>query len=311
MSNARLSLAGLVALGAALVGAPSAGAAVGLVPTLESPIGGVGAPTHVAHGNFDGDTRVDLAVLDSTAETVTIWRGSQFGRFTERQLAHRRQRSRWDRRRRVQRRHRSRPCGDQQVRRDGLAVHRHWCELGDLRQRNRAHGDHAAGRDRLRRVQRRHGRGVGRRQRDRRHDHDPDRHRGGGPRRSARARSPSERGTNPRGLAIGKFNGDSDPDLAVGNITSDDIRILTGGSGVSLQLGARAHQLSARGPHLPGRRRHRRRRLHGTGRRPLVVERDLGLRHQHVAHVRRAALVHELVLVERGRATRSRWRRRP
>ena len=64
MCPRRLSLACLALLGTALVAAPSAGAAVGLVPTLDSPIESEGAPTHVAHGNFDGDSRIDLAVLD-------------------------------------------------------------------------------------------------------------------------------------------------------------------------------------------------------------------------------------------------------
>jgi hypothetical protein len=81
MNSLRPSLACLALFGAALVGAPSAEAAVGLLPNLDSPIEGVGAPTAVAHGNFDGDGRTDLAVLDSNAENVTIWRGTLFARF--------------------------------------------------------------------------------------------------------------------------------------------------------------------------------------------------------------------------------------
>src|SRR5215216_5640739 len=77
----RLSLACLALFGAALVASPSAGAAVGLVPSLDSPIEGIGAPTAVAYGQFDGGNRTDLAVLDPTAETVTIWRATLFGRF--------------------------------------------------------------------------------------------------------------------------------------------------------------------------------------------------------------------------------------
>ena len=77
----RLSLALLALFCGALVAAPSAGAAVGLVPSLDSPIEDVGAPTAVAHGHFDGGDRPDLAVLDSAAETVTIWRATLFGRF--------------------------------------------------------------------------------------------------------------------------------------------------------------------------------------------------------------------------------------
>src|SRR5215207_3533972 len=81
MYSLRLSLACLALLGAALFAVPPAGAAVGLVPSLDSPIEDVGAPTAVAHGQFDGGNRTDLAVLDPTAETVTIWRATLFGRF--------------------------------------------------------------------------------------------------------------------------------------------------------------------------------------------------------------------------------------
>jgi hypothetical protein len=56
---------------------------VGLLPSLDSPFEGVGAPTAVVHGQFDGGNRTDLAVLDPTAETVTIWRVTLFGRFDE------------------------------------------------------------------------------------------------------------------------------------------------------------------------------------------------------------------------------------
>ena len=45
-------------------------------------------------------------------------------------------------------------------------------------------------------------------------------------------------GTGPRGIAAGKFDGDSDPDLALGNVTSDDVRIFHGGSGVNFNSGA-------------------------------------------------------------------------
>lgn len=83
MYSLRLSLACLALLGAALVAAPSAGAAVGLVPSVDTPIEGEGSPTHMAHGNFDGDTRMDFAVLDPVAETVRIWRGTLFARFTK------------------------------------------------------------------------------------------------------------------------------------------------------------------------------------------------------------------------------------
>ena len=45
-------------------------------------------------------------------------------------------------------------------------------------------------------------------------------------------------GAGPRGIAIGKFNGDSDPDLVLGTVTSDEVRIFTGGSGVNFNAGA-------------------------------------------------------------------------
>jgi hypothetical protein len=77
----RLSLACLALFAGALVAAPSAGAAVGLVPSIDSPMDAGGAPSAVAHGHFDGGDRPDLAILDSAAETVTIWRASLFGRF--------------------------------------------------------------------------------------------------------------------------------------------------------------------------------------------------------------------------------------
>jgi hypothetical protein len=83
MNSLRLSLACLTLFGAEVVGPRSAEAAVGLLPSLDTPIEDVGAPTAVARGNFDGDSRVDLAVLDPTAERVTIWRGALFGRFVK------------------------------------------------------------------------------------------------------------------------------------------------------------------------------------------------------------------------------------
>ena len=40
-------------------------------------------------------------------------------------------------------------------------------------------------------------------------------------------------GANPRGIAVGEFNGDGDPDLAVGNIGSDEVKVVIGASGVN------------------------------------------------------------------------------
>src|SRR5215211_9159071 len=81
-STARIAHSALIATTVAPFAlAPSARAAVGLMPSLDSPIEDVGAPTAVAHGQFDGGNRTDLAVLDPTAKTVTIWRATLFGRF--------------------------------------------------------------------------------------------------------------------------------------------------------------------------------------------------------------------------------------
>src|SRR5215204_528530 len=81
MNTPKLVLRCLPLLVLALVVPAPAGAAVGLLPSLDSPIEGVGAPMAVAHGHFDGGNRTDLAVHDSTAETVTIFRATLFGRF--------------------------------------------------------------------------------------------------------------------------------------------------------------------------------------------------------------------------------------
>ena len=40
-------------------------------------------------------------------------------------------------------------------------------------------------------------------------------------------------GANPRGIAVGEFNGDGDPDLAVGNIGSDEVKVVIGATGVN------------------------------------------------------------------------------
>src|SRR5205823_3909599 len=40
-------------------------------------------------------------------------------------------------------------------------------------------------------------------------------------------------GTNPDSVAVGDFNGDSDPDLAVANSGTNDVSVLLGGAGAS------------------------------------------------------------------------------
>src|SRR5205823_2155514 len=47
------------------------------------------------------------------------------------------------------------------------------------------------------------------------------------------AGSPFPVGANPHSVAVGDFNGDSDPDLAVANSLSTDVSILLGGAGAS------------------------------------------------------------------------------
>ena len=72
----------LLVLALALAAPAPAGAAIGLAPTLDGILDVGGEPTFAIDANFDGGSRPDLAILDPTAETVTIWRGQSFGRFT-------------------------------------------------------------------------------------------------------------------------------------------------------------------------------------------------------------------------------------
>ena len=53
------------------------------------------------------------------------------------------------------------------------------------------------------------------------------------PRHSMRRSRNSWAGANPRGIAVGEFNGDGDPDLAVGNIGSDEVKVVSGATGVN------------------------------------------------------------------------------
>jgi len=77
-----LSCLPLLALALALAAPAPAGAAVGLAPTSDGTLELGGQPTFAIDGNFDGGGRPDLAVLDPTAKTVTIWRAQAFGRIT-------------------------------------------------------------------------------------------------------------------------------------------------------------------------------------------------------------------------------------
>ena len=233
----RLSLACLALSGAAFVAAPTAGAAVGLVPSLDSPIGDVGAPSAVAHGHFDGGDRPDLAVLDTAAETVTIWRASLFGRF---------------------------------VKGNTLATGNNPAAIitgefngdtdADIAVTNKADGTIslftgtnagsatfssagtvAAGTNPGAMVAGLYDAGT-----------DTDlvvvNEVGDtisvlfGTGAAAATFNPAIQhsmgaGANPRGIAVGDFNGDADEDLAIGNITTDDVKIMIGASGVNFNPG--------------------------------------------------------------------------
>lgn len=55
----------------------------GLAPSVDSPLLVGGAPAYVAHGNFDGVAPEDIAVLDPAAKKVTTYHGTQQGRFVQ------------------------------------------------------------------------------------------------------------------------------------------------------------------------------------------------------------------------------------
>jgi len=237
MYSLRLSLACLALFGAALFAVPPAGAAVGLVPSLDSPIENVGAPTAVAFGQFDGGNRTDLAVLDPTAETVTIWRATLFGRFD-----------------------RGNTLGTGNSPAAIVVGEFNGDTDPDLAVTNKADdtislytgtgatsasfssaGTVPAGSDPGAMV-------VGEFNGDTDADFAVVNESGdtvsvlfGTGASAATFSAPSTismgAGAGPRGIALGKFNGDSDPDLAVGNITTDEVKIFTGGSGVSFNGG--------------------------------------------------------------------------
>src|SRR5687768_17557384 len=81
-ASRRGSFAALIVL-TLLLAPASASANFGLLPGLFSPIDAGSNPRVVVHGDFDGENRPDLAVLDTDAETLTIWRGGFGGRFTK------------------------------------------------------------------------------------------------------------------------------------------------------------------------------------------------------------------------------------
>src|SRR5215203_3444732 len=185
MYSLRLSLACLGLFGAALVVAPPAGAAVGLAPSLDSPIPGAGAPTAVAQGQFDGGNRTDLAVLDPTAETVTIWRATLFGRFD-----------------------RGNTLGTGNSPAAIVVGEFNGDTDPDLAVTNKA-------------------------------DDTISLYTGTGATSATFASAGTvPAGTDPGAMVASDFNGDSDPDLAVGNITTDEVKIFTGGSGVNFNPGA-------------------------------------------------------------------------
>lgn len=233
----RVLLACLALSGGALVAAPSAHAAVGLVPGLDSPMQNAGEPTAVVHGVFDGDSRPDLAVLDSNAELVTIWRGSLFGRFTKGNTL---------------------PTGNNPK---AIAVGEFNGDTDpDLAITNTSDGTIslftgtgagaatfasagtvAAGASPGAMVAGLYDAGT-----------DTDfvvvNETGDtisvlfGTGATAATFNPAithsmGTGANPRGIAVGDFNGDGDEDLAVGNLGSDDVKILIGASGVNFNPG--------------------------------------------------------------------------
>jgi hypothetical protein len=239
MNSLRLSLACLATLFAAdLVEDRSAQAAVGLAPAIDSPIEGVGAPIAVANGNFDGDSRMDFAVLDNDAETVTIWRGTLFGRFVKGNILN---------------------TGNEPA---AIVVGEFNGDTDpDLAVTNKSDGT----------VSLFTGTGAGSAtfaapttvpagsqpgaMLAGEFNGDTDTELAvvnetgdtfsvlvGTGAAAATFGAPIANavgvGTGPRGIAAGKFDGDSDPDLALGNVTSDDVRIFHGGSGVNFNAGA-------------------------------------------------------------------------
>ena len=238
MNTPKLVLRCLPLLVLALVVPAPAGAAVGLLPSLDSPIEGVGAPMAVAHGHFDGGNRTDLAVLDPTAETVTIFRATLFGRFDKGNTL---------------------ATGNNPA---AIAVGEFNGDTDpDLAVTNKSDdtislytgtgatsatfssaGTVAAGTDPGAMVAD-----------DFNGDADTDfavvNESGdtfsvlfgtgaSAATFSAPIANSAGAGAGPRGIAAGKFNGDSDPDLAVGNVTTDEVKIFTGGSGVNFNAGA-------------------------------------------------------------------------
>ena len=80
MKHARIAL---IVLATGLLLPASASAALGLVPSVDSPLTVGGDPTIVATGNFDKADPLDFVVLDPVAKTATIWLGRNGGRVDE------------------------------------------------------------------------------------------------------------------------------------------------------------------------------------------------------------------------------------
>ena len=223
----------LLALALALAVPAPAGAAIGLAPTLDVTLDAGGEPTFAIDGNFDGGSRPDLAILDPTAETVTIWRGQSFGRFT-----------------------RSTVLTTGNIPK-GIAVGEFNGDTDpDLAVSNRGDdtislftgtgasaatftvaGTVPAGTDPGAIV-------AGQFDANTDSDLAVVNETGdtfsvlfgtGASAATFNAPIPNAlgAGANPRGIAVGEFNGDGDPDLAVGNIGSDEVKVVTGASGVN------------------------------------------------------------------------------
>ena len=81
MARYRPAFISLSLLLTAIAAPPGASAAIGLQRTFDVTLDVGGEPAFAVDANFDGGTRPDLAILDPVAETVTIWRAQAFGRF--------------------------------------------------------------------------------------------------------------------------------------------------------------------------------------------------------------------------------------
>ena len=217
--------AGLASL-AALVALPaSASARVDFVRT-DYAVGQY--PTSVAVGDFNADSDPDLAVANVGSDDVSVLLGGVGGSFGAADQLRRRQQPRLGRGRRLQRRLRPRPRGRQLALRRRLGAARR--RRRQLRRADRLRRRRRSPLGRGRRLQRRlRPRPRGRQLRLRRRLGAARRRR-----RQLRRRRPTfAAGDVPVSVAVGDFNGDSDPDLAVANVDSDNVSVLLGGAGGS------------------------------------------------------------------------------